>query len=120
MNHGVELNGFHIHSSDGDYLLVRNSWGVRWGESGYIKLDTVENSGADLDAAYPVLEGMTLPRADGQGKPITKDDMCKDDEIPDPALNCDCTYGGTCDRSKPTGENGCKEECGCGEFGFCR
>ena len=61
LNHGVELNGFHIHSTDGDYLLVRNSWGMRWGEEGYIRLDTVEDSGANLDAAYPVLEGMKLP-----------------------------------------------------------
>ena len=38
LNHGVELNGFHVKSTDGDYLLVRNSWGMRWGERGYIKL----------------------------------------------------------------------------------
>ena len=39
LNHGVQADGFHIHSSDGDYILVRNSWGARWGEEGYIRID---------------------------------------------------------------------------------
>jgi C1A family cysteine protease len=39
LNHGVQLDGYHIDSDDQEYLFVRNSWGSRWGESGYIRLD---------------------------------------------------------------------------------
>ncbi len=37
MDHGIQLVGY---GSDGgkDYWLVRNSWGGRWGESGYMRL----------------------------------------------------------------------------------
>ena len=110
LNHGVQLEGFHINSADGDFLHVRNSWGARWGESGYIRLDVQANSGAADSASYPTFEGMSLPGAD----------KCDDGADADPAINCLCTYGKSCDRSKATGENGCEEECGCGEFGFCR
>jgi C1A family cysteine protease len=112
LNHGVQLDGFHINSEDGDYLLVRNSWGARWGESGFIKLDVEGNCGAALAASYPQF-GNTSFQLPGTEK-------CDDGKDADPAINCLCTYGGACDKTKPQGENGCKTECGCGEFGFCR
>ena len=34
LNHGVQAIGI---DDNGDYV-VRNSWGTRWGEKGYIKL----------------------------------------------------------------------------------
>ena len=120
LNHGVELDGFHIHSTDGDYLLVRNSWGMRWGEEGYIKLDTVENSGADLDAVYPTMEGMTLPRPAEIKAMLNGQDRCENGDLADEMKNCLCTDGAPCDRTAANGENGCKPACGCGEFGFCR
>lgn len=114
LNHGVQLDGFHVNSEDGDYLLVRNSWGQRWGEEGFIKLSTDAKSdcGATLSASYPTFANskIQLPGAD----------KCDDGKDADPAINCLCTYGGACDKTKPQGENGCKTECGCGEFGFCR
>lgn len=40
LNHGVVLEGFHRGEGSGkDFLYVRNSWGARWGMSGFIKLD---------------------------------------------------------------------------------
>ena len=34
LNHSVTLIGF----KENQYWIVRNSWGTRWGENGYIKL----------------------------------------------------------------------------------
>ncbi len=105
LNHGVQLDGFHIESDDEEYLLVRNSWGSRWGESGFIRLDTEQNSGATLAASYPTFDTLE----------VLENDKCDDGKDADPSVNCMCTYGVSCSEKKP-----CKEECGCGEFGFCR
>lgn len=38
LNHAVQLVGYGTDAAEGDYWLVRNSWGGSWGEGGYIKL----------------------------------------------------------------------------------
>jgi len=38
LNHAVVLVGYGTDSAEGDYWLVRNSWGTWWGEDGYIRL----------------------------------------------------------------------------------
>jgi len=38
LNHAVQLVGYGTDESEGDYWLVRNSWGRNWGEQGYIKM----------------------------------------------------------------------------------
>ena len=120
LNHGVQVDGFHVKSSDGDYLLTRNSWGQRWGERGFIKLDTVANSGATLAASFPLIEGMVLPRPAEVRAALGSVDTCDNGDIADEMANCLCTDGAPCDRSAANGKNGCLSACGCGEFGFCR
>ena len=40
LNHGVTLIGYGTDSTlNKDYYLVRNSWGLNWGEQGYIRMD---------------------------------------------------------------------------------
>ena len=112
LNHGVQLVGYNI-EADEPYLVIRNSWGARWGDAGYVKVSTINNGGATLAASYPEFGNKI------QFPGLT---ACKEGEKPDAAKNCLCTYGDKCDKTKPHGKNsnGCDDDCGCGEFGFCR
>ena len=59
LDHGVLAVGYgHDSSSGKDYWLVKNSWGVTWGEQGYIKLERTSNSdcgtcGLLTEPSYP-------------------------------------------------------------------
>lgn len=61
LDHGVLVVGYGT-ESNGDYYLVKNSWGDSWGDNGYIKLARgKEYNGGDgqcgllLSASYPIL-----------------------------------------------------------------
>lgn len=38
LNHGMLLTGYGTDSEFGDYWLIKNSYGLSWGERGYMKL----------------------------------------------------------------------------------
>merc|ERR1712121_526496 len=38
INHGIQLVGYGTNEEEGDYWIVRNSWGEGYGENGYIRL----------------------------------------------------------------------------------
>lgn len=57
LDHGVGLVGYGS-ASGTDFWIVRNSWGTRWGESGYIRLEKQLNSrsgtcGMYMAVSYP-------------------------------------------------------------------
>ena len=49
MNHAVQLVGYGTDEVEGDYWLVRNSWGEGFGEDGYIRLQREEEPKCGLD-----------------------------------------------------------------------
>lgn len=58
LNHGVTVVGYGVEGGE-KYWLVKNSWGSRWGEAGYIKMkrgikDKEGLCGINLEASYPV------------------------------------------------------------------
>merc|ERR1712038_693330 len=51
INHAVQLVGYGTDSSEGDYWLVRNSWGPGWGDGDYIKLKREAEAQCGTDAS---------------------------------------------------------------------
>jgi C1A family cysteine protease len=50
INHAVLLIGY-----DEKSWIVKNSWGTKWGENGYIRLKMVNECGILQEATYPIL-----------------------------------------------------------------
>jgi C1A family cysteine protease len=48
LDHGVLLIGYGTDSQNGDYWLLRNSWGGKWGEKGYFRVQRTATSGAGV------------------------------------------------------------------------
>jgi len=49
INHAVQMVGYGTDDKDGDYWIVRNSWGPGWGENGYIRLRRESNTQCGTD-----------------------------------------------------------------------
>lgn len=57
LDHGVLLVGLENDAELGDVLIVRNSWGTRWGDNGYVKIQAKGTAcGIRKMASYPVFK----------------------------------------------------------------
>jgi KDEL-tailed cysteine endopeptidase len=56
LDHGVVIVGFDTDNATRiDYWIVRNSWGLNWGDNGYVKLQRNANQcGLNMAASYPI------------------------------------------------------------------
>ena len=59
LNHGVVVIGYGTTDGGTEYWSVRNSWGVGWGEDGYIRMkrgveDPEGLCGIVMEASYPL------------------------------------------------------------------
>ncbi|KAG8385447.1 hypothetical protein BUALT_Bualt03G0046200 [Buddleja alternifolia] len=63
LDHGVSVVGYGETSDGTKYWLVKNSWGPKWGDNGFIKIKRGVSAkyglcGITMDASYPIVHGM--------------------------------------------------------------
>ena len=63
LNHAVAIVGYSNKSGETPYWIVRNSWGTKWGEDGYMRLKITDGNGScgiNLRPSFPNIHYMSI------------------------------------------------------------
>lgn len=66
LDHGVTIVGYGSTLQGTKYWIVKNSWGLEWGEKGYIRMERGIAAkeglcGIAMEASYPIKNSSTNP-----------------------------------------------------------
>ncbi|KAL8030018.1 hypothetical protein ABFX02_14G260500 [Erythranthe guttata] len=98
LDHGVSVVGYGTEKGK-DYWIVRNSWGVSWGEKGYLRMERNVASkdglcGIAIEPSYPTKTGANPPKPGPSppSPPVAPPSVCDDYyECPE-STTCCCVY----------------------------